>query len=284
MNERFLFIPSVAFSILIVILLQKQWKNRVLKQTITGLSVLLIIGFGLKSYFRIPVWENEKTLNKAAIKVSKNSARANCFYAVSLYNQVLKDSVRERKIAKTREAKKYINRALEIYPQYSDALRMKAGLAGEDYKFNNDAEALLNVFREVLSVKHVPYVDEFTNWLEPRADKQLMADYYFDAGYKICAVKHRNFTLAMQYLQKGYRLLPNHSGILFGNCVVSYLTAKYKDCIKYGQYYLQQNPENAEILFYVGNAQVKSGNQIAGRKNIQKAVRLKPELKNQKTN
>lgn len=284
MNERFLFIPSIAFSIFVVYLFERYSGISKIKTVLFIITGLMLAGFTYKSANRIPAWENEKSLNITAIKVSKNSARANCFYGVSIYNEILKDSIPEVKLAKTYEAQKFINRSLEIYPEYSDALRMKAGLAAEEYKISKDVEPLLDVFREILSVKYLPYVDEFSNWLERRTDKNLMTDFYFDAGYRIFAVKHQNFTIASNYLQKGYKLLPNHRGILFGSCIVNFLTGNITKAIEFGIKYIEQFGDNPEIYYYVGNAQIKSGQPQIGLQNLEKAYQLNPELKNRKVN
>ena len=284
MNERFLFIPSFAFSVLVVYAFVKLGQRKSLKLALMGISTVLVSGFTYKSLDRIPDWKNEITLNSAAVNVSKNSARANCFYAVSLYNQVLNEKDSEIKMGKIAEAKKYVNRSLKIYPEYTDALRMKAGFAAEDYKIDKDADKLLNVFRDIQNVKRLAYLDEFTDWLAPRSDKTKLVNYYFDVGYNINAVKKHNFNLATYYLQKGYKLNPNDAKILFGSCVVQFLTGKYDKAVEYGNAYLQKYGENAQIYYYIGNAQIKNGHQQEGLKNLDKAFQLDPKLKNQKLN
>ena len=231
---------------------------------------------------RIPDWENEKALNKSAVLVSKNSARAHCFYAVSLYKEILALNEPDKKLPLIDEALKNIDISLKIYPQYADALKMKAALAAENYKIDNDVDKLLDVFREVQNVRHVPFVDEFTDWLVRRADKNKMVEYYFNVGYTIFAVDFRNFKLATNYLQKGYELNPQHKGILFGSCIVNYLTGSYPETVKFGQEYLHLYGDNADIYYYIGNAQVKTGRQESGLRFIEKAYELKPELKNKK--
>ena len=284
MNERFLFLPSLAFSAMLIYAFEKFETKTKIKNTLFVLSTLYFLGFSFQTYARIPDWENEITLNKAAVKISKNSARANCFYGVNIYNQILKDSVQEVKLEKITEARKYINRSLEIYPEYADALRMKAGLAAEDYKIDNDADKLLTIFEGILKVRDVAYVDEFINWLERRTDKRIMADYYYKVGYNIFAVEKRNFSKANFYLQKGIALVPNHQNLLFANCIIAYLTTNNAKAIEYGTTYLTLYGENPDVLFYCGNAQIKSGNPQVGLQNLEKAYKLKPELKNQKTN
>ena len=241
--------------------------------------LIISLGFGLKSYFRSPVWENLKTLNTAAVKVSENSARANCFYGVSLYQELLTDSIQEEKLKKIIEAEKYINKSLQIYPNYSDANRMKAGLAAEHYKIDRDLDKLLQSFIEIHNVRYIAYLDEFTNWLEPRAEKTKMANYYYQAGYEIYAIKQKNFSRASFYLQKGLKLQPNQQNLLFGSCVLAFLTSNFTSCIEHANKYLSLYQQNADILYYLGNAQIKTGNPTQGNQNLNLAFQLKLSLK-----
>ena len=54
-----------------------------------GLLVLFAGGYGFKTIERVPAWKNEMTLNRAAAKVSVNSARANQFMGYGLYREGL---------------------------------------------------------------------------------------------------------------------------------------------------------------------------------------------------
>ena len=231
MNERFLYVPSLGFAALVIWVFLQVEKSNLYKNIWLGIVLIIALGFGFKSYFRIPVWENLKTLNTAAVKVSENSARANCFYGVSLYQELLTDSIQEEKLKKIIEAEKYINKSLQIYPNYSDANRMKAGLAAEHYKIDRDLDKLLQSFIEIHNVRYIAYLDEFTNWLEPRAEKTKMANYYYQAGYEIYAIKQKNFSRASFYLQKGLKLQPNQQNLIFGSCVLAYLTSTFTACI-----------------------------------------------------
>lgn len=280
MNERFLFVPSLAFAAFVMYMYKSSEKINFGKKIWYAFVIIAAIGFGLKSFTRIPAWKNLKSLNAAAVKVSKNSARANCFYGVSLYQELLEDSIQDIKIEKIAEAEKYINKSLLIYPEYADANRMKAGLAAEKYKIDKDLDKLLNAFLDIHRVRHINFLDEFTNWLENRADKTKMADYYYKAGYEIYAAKQKNLGRADIYLQKGLKLKPNQQNLLFGSCILAYLSTNYKQCVEFANKYLNIYGQNADILYYLGNAQIKSGNPLEGNKNLNLAYKIKPTLKN----
>ena len=109
-----------------------------------------------------------------------------------------------------------------------------------------------------------------------------MADYYLNVGYNIFTKKHQNFTLALQYLQKAYKLNPAKDSILFANCIVNYQAGNNSKTIDFGNEYIKKFGNNAEVLYYLGNAQIKNGNPQAGRQNIETAIRLDPSLQNRK--
>ena len=86
MNDRFIFMASVGFCIFLVhILTEKVQKLPFSFSKYVSFSLLgiFIIFYAFKTYSRVPDWENALTLNKSAIKVSKNSARANSFMATA---------------------------------------------------------------------------------------------------------------------------------------------------------------------------------------------------------
>ena len=284
MNERFLFVPSFAFALLLSVIPMRFNENKKLKISFLCLLALMLVGFSYKAAGRIPDWKDKKTLNLAAIKVSKNSARANCFYGVTLYDEILTEKDTAVKLKKIKEAEHYIDRSLQIYPEYSDALTMKAGLAAEQYKIEKNTHLLLQAFREVLKVKHVPFIDEFTDWLAPRVNKDTMANFYFDAGYKIFASLQHDYKSAEHYLQNGYKIEPTNAGILFGSCITCFKTGDYSKSIEFGNAFTQRFGENAYILFYLGNAQIKNGQVNAGKQNIEKAYSLNAALKNSSPN
>ena len=175
MNERFVYHASIGFCIamayLWVVVLNKNKEN---KRNVLGLSiaVLLILSFAAKSWIRIPDWKNGATLNASAMLYSPNSARANCFYAISIWeDQFLKlppTATPEQKRALLDQMKPYFERSLQILPNYSAALKMWAGVAGEYHKLDNNLDNLLREFERInragvyepFSIQYLTYVNK----------------------------------------------------------------------------------------------------------------------------
>jgi hypothetical protein len=124
MNERFIFIPSIAFALVCAYALinhgwfsEKPW----LRWGSVGIIILLSGAYIFKTYTRIPAWKDALSLNGSAAVVSPNSARSNCFMATALY-ELGRDSMNaEQKIELYKEAEFYADRSLKIYPTYLSA-------------------------------------------------------------------------------------------------------------------------------------------------------------------
>jgi protein O-mannosyl-transferase len=165
MNERFVYMPSVAFAIFIGYLLLVKLPSMNINFKWPSVAVLIVMGslFAYKTYSRVPDWKDALTLNTSAIKISTNSTRANCFYASSLYEMKYQKSTDPKEQAILVDTmEKYVNRALEIYPTYSSALQIKAGVVGARYQLNKNVDSLINGLRSI--VKITPknkYVREF---------------------------------------------------------------------------------------------------------------------------
>ncbi|RLD62212.1 MAG: hypothetical protein DRI95_13325 [Bacteroidetes bacterium] len=188
MNERFMYMPSLGFTVLLSYFIlrgiPKLFSNsqKLSKITMLGLLLLFSIGFAYKTVDRVPAWENEMALNRAAIKVSVNSARANQFMGYSIYRALLDVSDREEKRKMLDEASVYIDKALRIHPIYKDANNTKAGLLAGYYQLDRDLQKLLDGFYLIQTKKEVPFVDTYLNYLDGRADQNLLSDFYKRIG------------------------------------------------------------------------------------------------------
>ncbi|MEM6270990.1 MAG: hypothetical protein AAF998_16235 [Bacteroidota bacterium] len=213
MNERFIYMPSVGFCLVFAYLVTRKvpkWipgnAGSITAYAITGVFAL---GFIIKTIERVPAWENSATLEAAAIKVSYNSARANQYYAYSLYEKSLEAKDNPAKIALYDEAWPYVNKALEIYPQYSDAHTCRAGIAAGYYQTQAKLELMLNTFENTLKVKPVPFVDQFMNWLVGRQRHATeIAQWAHRVGFEWFWKQKNDAVQAKKYLNMGLRAAP----------------------------------------------------------------------------
>jgi hypothetical protein len=186
MNERFLFLPSFAFCLALCYLLidraQVIFNSRLYRITLFLFFIGLSLGFTYKNLDRIPDWKNSFTLGKSAVITSPNSITANQFYAYDLYLSGIKETDTGKKKAILDEANIYVNKALSMYPEYSQALTCKAGVVGELYRIDGDLARLLNEYYNIQLAGITPFVDEFLKYIEPRVEKQQLYNFYIRTG------------------------------------------------------------------------------------------------------
>lgn len=225
MNERFLFMPSAAFTLALAYLLLRKLPQALPKMASSaqiGLAAIALfaIGFTAKTFARVPAWESNHSLNEAAITVSVNSTRANQYYAYSLYERYLEDKATEnpdraQQKAWLEEAYPYVNRALEIHPTYSDALTCKGGILGGFYDLDKDIDRVLEGFYEIgTSDKQVPFTDTYLGYLNRRGQhyEELIA-FYHRLGFEYWWLQRQNAPLARKFLNYGQQLVPGHPQI-----------------------------------------------------------------------
>jgi protein O-mannosyl-transferase len=153
MNERFVYHASIGFCIAFAWLLSRlRVHPRIPRSVPAILFVFFVLAFSIRTLVRLPDWKNDTTLDKAAIKFSPNSARANCFYGIAIWQNVYlgipqQDSM--RRLAVLDSMSPYFEKSTRILPTYGAALTMRAAVAGEYHKLNRDYDKLLKVFAEI---------------------------------------------------------------------------------------------------------------------------------------
>ncbi|MEM6725829.1 MAG: hypothetical protein AAF598_17440, partial [Bacteroidota bacterium] len=218
MNERFVYLSSLGFVALLVWVLIEwlpaQEKIKDLAPIIGfGILSLCVLGYAGKTLNRVPAWKDAMSLNRAAIKVSTNSARIHQYMAYSLYRQGLEQSGADQ-LASFNEAWPLVNRALEIYPEYFDALKCKSGLIAGFYQQDRDLDKLLNGFYEVLQIRHLDFIDKYMDYLIPQEDGSKLANFCYRAGYELMARQQGNIALAIKYLDYGLQASPGNQQLL----------------------------------------------------------------------
>lgn len=224
MNERFLFMPSVGVCLALAYVLVRllpRWQAN-LRMAGLALGALVVVGFTVKSFARIPDWTNEYTLNAAAIEVSENSARANQFYAYSLYTAYVstRDSSkaagvpvdRELQMRRLETALPYVTKALEIHPTYSQSLECKGGVLAGYIEMGQPLDVVMEEFVQVAtSDLQIPFNDLFLRYANSRGQApDAMVSFYHRVGYAHWWVQKRNAELARKYLNYGLQVVPGH--------------------------------------------------------------------------
>ena len=218
MNERFIFISTVGSCLLITYLLRDKlanWKSPIGKYLSYTLLGILISGYGYKTVTRIPAWKSALTLNQSAVKVSTNSARANSFMSTALYNEARAESDREKKKVMLLDGMQYSNKAASLIPKYKNAQLMRAGMASELHKLDQDLPKLLATFIDVGTNRpDIPFITEYIEYLRGgRMSDDEIINFYYDLGYNELLLKKHNNKWAMHYLSKAYEITKTNATV-----------------------------------------------------------------------
>jgi len=123
--ERFLFIPSLGFCIVLVLILSKITKYNSApgknKNAFYGLIVIVLVSYSFKTYDRNKDWKNNLTLFTADVTACPNSARTHFSLASTLNNNSNAERNPEIRARMLQNAIVGFKRSLEIYPEFSSA-------------------------------------------------------------------------------------------------------------------------------------------------------------------
>ncbi len=141
MGERFAFFSTLAWSV--VVSLGWVWFGRAHRGLTAGLIGLMLLGFGMKSWTRLPVWKDDFTLFTHDVSHAPNSAKARNAAAGALVDKALQINDEEVQQDYYRQAIEHEKVALRIHPNYAGAHYIK-GLALLGVKSYDEAISSLN--------------------------------------------------------------------------------------------------------------------------------------------
>jgi tetratricopeptide (TPR) repeat protein len=251
MNERFIYMSSVGFCLLLSWLLASKLAVKVSKPLAIAALSLIGLGYAYKTVSRVPAWENEYSLNFAAVQVSQNSARANQYMGYTFYRQAVATEDAQQKRALLDKATPYVDKALSIIPSYQDAIKTKAGLLAGYYQMDGQLQVLLDGFASLLQHNHVNFIDQYMEYLNPRADQAQLLDFYHRVGFELFAEQQQQYELAEKYINYGLSLDPNNQLLLEDRVGVLYLKGDRQRAVQEAQRALGVHPNSARLAEYL---------------------------------
>ena len=197
MNERFAFMPSVAFCLLAGWFLAVQLPAWLREQPNRpyllggGLAVVVAALYGWVTIRRVPDWKDALSLNSSAVRTSPNSARSHCFYVTALYEnrfQKTKDPAEKAALVDTMDY--HINRSLEINPDYGSAMVMKGAIAAARFEQDHQMDKLFHEFSIVLekipnNSNFRPFFDKYMKYLATSGgNPNKINSFCYNEGYE----------------------------------------------------------------------------------------------------
>ncbi|MBK9338009.1 MAG: hypothetical protein IPM98_16270 [Lewinellaceae bacterium] len=227
MNERFAFMPSVAFGLLVGWLLAEKapvwFKEQTNRPYLLGVGVLaIVVGvFGWLTIRRVPVWKDAMALNQSSIVTSPNSARSHCFYVTALYENVYlktKDPELKKRMVDTMEY--HINRSVEINPNYGSALVMKGAIAAARFEQDKQMDKLFHEFGILLekipnNSNFRPFFDEYMKYLATSGgNPNKINAFCYRMGYEYFFQEKQDLKNAVAVLEHGLPTLVENERVL----------------------------------------------------------------------
>jgi hypothetical protein len=211
MNERFIFMASAGFCIAVAYFLLEHLPALSPKYGYKAgltLTFVAILGYGAKTFVRVPVWKDALSLNEAAVAISSNSARANSFLATALFEKfkVTENIEEKRKLIDRTE--KYAQKAVDILPDYLNGNLMVLGVVSERYKFDRDIKKYIEGIRPVILRRpDIGFIKEFSEYLKGSHNTELFP-FYLEVGQELMKFNDMRRNYSIDFLKYAYEIQP----------------------------------------------------------------------------
>jgi tetratricopeptide (TPR) repeat protein len=260
MGERFAFMPSLGFCLIIALLLARLFeKNRNLSLGIFGAAVVL---FSLKTITRNPVWANNEKLFLSDAETSFNSAKLQNACGGVLFDKATQEKDAEKQQALCQRALRHLDQAIKIYPNYKDAFISRGGC---HFVLKNFDASIADYRQAIIFVPEDPKY------------KTYLALALRDGG-KFQGERQNNLAKAVTYLSESWQYNPKdpETARLLG--VSNGMQGKHPDAIMWFSKAVELEPDNATYCWDLGLAYSAAGELAKGEELRQRAMKLDPKI------
>jgi len=288
MNERFLYVASLAFCVLLAWTIVEHVGKREIAAT---LSALVIAAGAGTAFARNFAWRNDATLALTDVVTSSDSARAQGV-AAAIYLQMADDenqsSTRSDHLA---HAVDHLQASLRIHPGYFEALHMMAYALALNGKFPEAldyyAKALTKKVRDPDTESEVRDtaakaaeqgdVQSAVRGYEMLLTRNPSADVYAALG-ELYGKELGDLAKARAYLEQGLRSVPDDVGLMTKLGIVYAMSGETQRALELFDGAIARDPANATLYLNKGMALRQLGNVADGDRFVAKALQLDPSL------
>lgn len=265
MAERFMYMPSLSFCLLIAYSLMKLSKTEPLQSTankITAflsqnkliLSVVLFITilYSVKTFARSSDWKNDVALFGNDVKIATNSARAHYNWGTVLFRQMYpEENDGEKKKNILDNALTEFDRAVSIYPSYGDAYINR----GFIYKNKGD------------------YKNAIQNFETAKLHSRPKAALYFDLGNLY--LEDKQYEKAVEAFDAGLNLNTLQPDVIYNSKGIAlFRMQKYEEAISAFQKATELNPGFQNAYRNLGFSYANLKQYPQGIESLKQAVKL----------
>lgn len=262
MGERFAFMPSVGFCMVLVSLLFAFWsKNNNLK-LLLGIFGGIILLFSIKTITRNNAWASNEKLFFTDVHVSKNSAKIRNACGGVLFEKAASEKNEVRRGELCNQALLHLNKAIELYPNYSDAFVSRGGA---HYYLGQYDESIADYRRAV------ELSSSSERW------KTYLALALRDGG-RFQGEQRGNLPLAAKYLNESWQINPTDAETARLLGVSQGVQGDNAGAIKWFTKAIELAPDVALYMYDLGQAYSASGDLAKGEALRQQALAKNPKL------
>lgn len=273
MGERFIFMPSLGFCLILGVLgyrFAKRGSEKItnFKQlsTILGILAVVVVLFSVKSFTRNFVWKDNFTLFTTDAATSPNSAKVRNSAGGELIAHAIKPENEPKRTAMLNEAIVHLKEAVKIHPGFKNAFL----LLGNAHNYLEKYEEAITYYNQSLSLDP-----------EYAEAKNNLGITYRNAG-RFYGEKQGNTQKAIEYLTKAFDLRPDEYetarllGVAYG------ISQNNPKAIEYFTKAMNLKPTDADALFNLGTAYLHAGNAEKATEFITKAKQINPNIEQER--
>jgi tetratricopeptide (TPR) repeat protein len=281
MNERFMYVPSIAFAILLVYLflevIPNSWSAWSKNTGIMILSILVLV-FSVMSVKRSYAWFNDASLALTDVEVSLGSAKAKMAAADAILQELNGISNVEERQEMLNIAYGHLSQSLEIYPEYFPPLDLLGKLYfesanyAESIKFYgycverkpNDPKFVENIYiigNKLVSIGE--YQDAFYAF-EKALGYSPNNKAYLLAIAQVSAKDLNNPSQGLPFMEQAYALYPNDLDVAEKMAITYAMLGRFQLAINILEPIYAVNPTNGSIAKNLGIAYYQMGDTQKG--------------------
>ena len=259
MGERFLFMPSVGFCVILTYLLVTYYKLH-LEKALYLIGILTFL-YSIKTITRNPVWHDNLCLFSSDLKTSMNSAKIHNGIAGVMMEKLpaLKDSNEIHKI--TTRARIELEKAIAIHPLYLEA---QLQLGNINY-YEKNYEAAIAKYNIVLS--NLPEDEDAFKNLQMALRER---------GWQVG--QSGNVALAKDYLKQALGMNPKDPQAIMLMGIAEGSSANYSEAANYFYKVIAIEPKNAQAYYNLGITFKNTGEVIRSDSNFKQSMLLDPSI------
>lgn len=262
MGERFAFMPSVGFCMVMASTLYWFRSKMNNLNVLLGVFGFIVLLFSLKTFTRNPAWASNEKLFFSDVAVSRKSAKIQNACGGILFDRATKETNEVRRNELCNQALSHLNKAIEIYPNYSDAYVSRGGA---NYYLKLYEQSIADYRRAVELASSDP------RW------KTYLALALRDGG-RYRGEQRGDLPGAAQYLNESWQLNPNDAETARLIGVSHGVSGDNAGAIQWFTKAVALAPKEAIYLFDLGQAYSASGDMAKGEELRRKALEMDPKL------